>query len=187
MSWPPLANELPEFAVALPVDFRGFHELYAEPYLRLAHLQLGSRREAEDVVGTTFYQLALHWPHVKRQESTEAFGWAVLKQLLGERREELGLGSALVQTAAFAAAALKGAQEQFAVLEGKLGLYAAISRLPERQCDVIVLRYVLGYPDAHTARIMGVTEATVRSNVRFARRRLARDLNIDWSVPTGGE
>jgi RNA polymerase sigma-70 factor (ECF subfamily) len=185
MSWPPLANELPEFAVALPVDFRGFHELYAEPYLRLAHLQLGSRREAEDVVGTAFYQLALHWPHVKRQESTEAFGWAVLKQLLGERREERGLGSALVQTAAFAAAALKGAQEQFAVLEGSLGLYAAISRLPERQCDVIMLRYVLGYPDTHTARIMGVTEATVRSNVRFAKGRLARELNIP--VTTGGE
>jgi RNA polymerase sigma factor (sigma-70 family) len=134
-----------------------------------------------------FHQLGLHWPHVMRQECPEAYGWAVLKHLLGQRRQALGMGSALVETATFEAVSLRAAQEQLEAMEGKLGLYAAIGRLPERQCDVIVLRYVLGYPDARTALIMGITEGSVRSNVRFAKRRLARELNIDTSADDGGE
>ncbi|WP_308251465.1 RNA polymerase sigma factor [Streptomyces albireticuli] len=55
-----------------------------------------------------------------------------------------------------------------------------MTRLPERQYDVIVLRYVLGYPTSRVAEIMGISPATVRSHVRGARRRLAHDLHLEW-------
>lgn len=60
-----------------------------------------------------------------------------------------------------------------------MGLYAAISRLPERQCDVIVLRHVIGYSDAQIAALLGVDEVTVRSHASRGKRKLAAALGID--------
>lgn len=103
-----------------------------------------------------FYQLALHWPHVMRQEYPEAYGWAVLKHHLGQRREALGMGSALVQTATFEAVSLpragaaRGAGGQARAIRGDRASAGA---------------------------------AVLRSNVRFAKRRLARELSAD----DGGE
>jgi RNA polymerase sigma-70 factor (ECF subfamily) len=56
---------------------------------------------------------------------------------------------------------------------GSARRYASASRLPERQYDVMVLRYVLGYGDDKVARLLGVRENTVRSLVRVATRELA--------------
>jgi DNA-binding NarL/FixJ family response regulator len=51
-------------------------------------------------------------------------------------------------------------------------LYATVARLPERQYDVMVLRYALGYQDKQVARLLGLRENTVRSLVRLATHRL---------------
>jgi DNA-directed RNA polymerase specialized sigma24 family protein len=56
--------------------------------------------------------------------------------------------------------------------------YATVARLPERQYDVMVLRYVLGYEDDRVARLLGVKEDTVRSLVWDARRRLTRGADV---------
>ncbi|GGP00045.1 sigma-70 family RNA polymerase sigma factor [Wenjunlia tyrosinilytica] len=83
------------------------------------------------------------------------------------------------QTAVFARVTrvvLESVREEFAAMESHLGLYPAIARLPERQFDVTVLRYVLEYPTDETARIMGVTETTVRCHHAAARRKIALHL-----------
>ncbi|ADI13010.1 hypothetical protein SBI_09892 [Streptomyces bingchenggensis BCW-1] len=64
-------------------------------------------------------------------------------------------------------------------LETSLLVYGAISELPDRQRDVIVLRYSLGYDAATTARILGISPAGVRSTARHARRRLRQILGLD--------
>nr|WP_237534646.1 sigma factor-like helix-turn-helix DNA-binding protein [Streptomyces sp. SID3343] len=61
-------------------------------------------------------------------------------------------------------------------MEGALSLYSAVVRLPDRHYDTLVLRCVLGYPEAQVARQLGTRETTVRSNLRWARRRLAKEL-----------
>jgi RNA polymerase sigma-70 factor (ECF subfamily) len=185
-SWPPLPQDLTELQVCLPVEFQAFQELYTQPYLMFAHLHLGSRCEAEALVDTVFFQLARHWTHVLQQERPESYAWAVLKQLVGERRLQLGLDpTTMVATASFTSAMLKASRDQLATMESNLGLYTAIANLPERQGDVVMLRFVLGYADERTAAIMGINEGTVRSNIRFARRRLARELGIDWTDQAG--
>lgn len=170
-----------DLAAVLPDTFTAFYSLHHKVYLRYAHLQLDSRPEAELVVEDVFVQLATMWPHVLQQPTVDGYAWAVLKEEVARRLEVQGRGVALVETAAFAAAR-RESRTTFAVLESSLGLYAAIARLPERQYDVIVLRFVLGYPMRQVAALMGVTYGTVRSHVRGARRRLARDLGIDWAA-----
>ncbi|WOT40605.1 sigma factor-like helix-turn-helix DNA-binding protein [Streptomyces coeruleorubidus] len=56
--------------------------------------------------------------------------------------------------------------------------------LPERQFDVMVVQYALGFPTKKTALVMGVCEATVRSTRRAAKRRLAADLGLELGEDT---
>ncbi|MFF2026691.1 RNA polymerase sigma factor [Streptomyces sp. NPDC058171] len=72
-------------------------------------------------------------------------------------------------------------RRQLQVMESALGLYSAIARLPERQMDVILFRFVLGYGMSGTGRIMGISPATVRSHLHAARRQLAREIGVPWN------
>jgi RNA polymerase sigma factor (sigma-70 family) len=169
--------------VTLPPAFEAFHQLYHKPYLHYAHMQIGDGAAAQRAVDRTFTDLALNWAHVLRQSSPEAHAWKLLKQRVTQQLRMDGRELALVETAAFARAALRAAKGRFAALESGIGLYAAIARLPERQYDVIVLQYVLGYPTEKTARTMGIADATVRSHLRLAKRRLARELGLGPDLP----
>ncbi|MFJ5226820.1 sigma factor-like helix-turn-helix DNA-binding protein [Streptomyces sp. NPDC088400] len=176
----PHSPDLPERRLALTFD--AFDAHHHTLWLRYAHTQVGGRAAAETVVDTTCARLLEHWPHVLAQESVARYAWAVLKEEVARWLYEHDLQPVLVDTAAFHAAIRKlllyETRDQFAVLQGEVGLYAAISRLPERQYDVIVLRYVLHVPDEDVAEYMGIEVATVRSHVRHARRRLAKDLDV---------
>lgn len=70
------------------------------------------------------------------------------------------------------------ARERLATFDGPLGLYPAIASLPSTQFDVTVLKYVLGYSTSRTAGLLGLHEATVRVQVRMAKRRLGADLGL---------
>ncbi|MEW1722144.1 sigma-70 family RNA polymerase sigma factor [Streptomyces sp. NPDC093109] len=175
-----LPGQLPERRLALTFD--AFDAHHHTLWLRYAHTQVGGRAAAERVVDATCARLLEHWPHVLTQESVARYAWAVLKEEVAQWLEAHGREPALVGTAAFRAAIRKllrpGARDRFAVLQGEIGLYAAIARLPERQYDAIVLRHVLRVPDETVAEYLGVELATVRSQVRHARRRLARELDL---------
>ncbi|MFJ9755623.1 hypothetical protein [Streptomyces sp. NPDC101149] len=53
-----------------------------------------------------------------------------------------------------------------------------MTRLLERQFDVMVLQLALGFTTKRTALVMAVCGATVRSIRRAAKRRLAADLGL---------
>jgi RNA polymerase sigma-70 factor (ECF subfamily) len=64
-------------------------------------------------------------------------------------------------------------------MEGSRGLYTAIAELPNRQFDVIVLRFILGYSAARIAWLLGLkNERTVDYHIRRAKERLSRQLGL---------
>ncbi|OON80170.1 sigma-70 family RNA polymerase sigma factor [Streptomyces tsukubensis] len=155
--------------------------MYVKAYLSYAHAMLGDKEAAVAVVRRCFSHLVLNWDRVVREESPEAYAWALLKVRVDTHLKLAGLDPQLVETAAFrrtASAVLESVRCQFAVMETALGLYTAIASLPERQYDTIVLLYVLGYPSEKVARIMGVERDTVRSHRRLAKRRIAKKLGL---------
>ncbi|MEV5864842.1 sigma-70 family RNA polymerase sigma factor [Streptomyces sp. NPDC052071] len=142
---------------------------------------LGDKDAAKAVVRRCYSHLALNWANVLKQESPEAYAWKLLKQRVETHLRLGGQTSQMVQTAAFqqaARATLEMMRRQFAVMESALGLYTAIAGLPERQYDVIVMHYVLGYSSPKIARIMGIKPDTVRSHRRLARERIAIKLGL---------
>lgn len=171
------------------LSFDAFDASHHRLWLRYAHTQTGSRVAAQHIVEAACRRLLTHWEHALRQESLIEYAWAVLKEHVAQWLSERGLRPLLAETAAFHAAERKVLEhelrDEFAVLEGELGLYAAIGRLPERQYDVVVLRYVLGCSEEEVAGYLGFETASVRSHIRYAKRRLARDLRTEPGPGTG--
>ncbi|MEE1928635.1 sigma-70 family RNA polymerase sigma factor [Streptomyces sp. TRM 70351] len=166
----------------IPVVFWAFHKRYWPAYRAYAELHLGDARLAGRVAHRVFQNLMRSWSRLMEEASPASSAWAQLKEAVDEILIAQGRESAMVETASFgrvSRAVLEGTREEFAAMETSIGLYAAISRLPARQFDVMVLRDVLGYDPAQTAAIMGITEATVRSHRHRARQRLAHELGLE--------
>ncbi|MFJ1847416.1 sigma-70 family RNA polymerase sigma factor [Streptomyces sp. NPDC088146] len=171
----PIRSLLPK----LPADFHAFHQLYRARYVRWAEVHLGSRADAEEAVDCAFEQLAIDWAHVLQQPVPEAYAWKVVKNRTIDAARARKRRPCVVDIAAFETRALNRAVDPIGELEESLSIYRAIAQLPERQFDVIVLRYCLGYDTAHIADVMGITAAGVRSTARYARRRLKQALGLD--------
>jgi RNA polymerase sigma factor (sigma-70 family) len=187
------------------LSFDAFDASHHRLWLRYAHTQAGSREAARQIVEDACRHLLEHWEHALRQESLTEYAWTVLKEHVAHWLKERGLRPRLAETAAFHAAVRKsllhelrdelrdglrdefrdGLRDEIAVLEGEMGLYAAIGRLPERQYDVVVLRYVLGCSEEEVAGFLGFETASVRSHIRYAKRKLARELRTAPGPGTG--
>ncbi|MFJ3925344.1 RNA polymerase sigma factor [Streptomyces sp. NPDC090022] len=168
-----------ELSGVVPVEFGAFHSQQHRGYLRYAHLQLGTRHDAEDVVDDVFTFLLKVWRQALKEESLHGFAWAALREHVERRLAVLGRPAAMVETAWFAALR-RPSRGRLELLESKLGLYAAIADLSERHYDVVLLTYVLGNDYETVARMMGISPAAVRSHIRGARRTLSRTLGVDW-------
>ncbi|TDC77652.1 sigma-70 family RNA polymerase sigma factor [Streptomyces hainanensis] len=177
-------------AEKLPPAFWAFHEQHYGIYKEYAVLQLDDATWAGQVVHEVMMSLAFNWNWLMMQASPARVAWSVLRITLAEqlrrnRRQRAFVASATFRRAALAALdELDALRSAFAAVESDLGLYAAISRLPERQYDVIVLQYVLDTPPHRVASIMGVSQPTVRTHRRLARAKLALELGIDITEET---
>ncbi|MFC9227406.1 RNA polymerase sigma factor [Streptomyces decoyicus] len=163
----------------LPADFRAFHELFRGVYIHWSELYLANLADAEEAVDEAFEQLCLSWTEVLEQENPNAYAWVVVKHRTIDHARARGRRPTVVDEAAFETAALRDAVDPIGELSESLHIYTAIQALPERQHDVIVLQYCLGYSTQETADILGVTPAGVRSTTRYARHRLQRALGLE--------
>ncbi|MFD7552478.1 sigma factor-like helix-turn-helix DNA-binding protein [Streptomyces sp. NPDC059816] len=163
------------------VTFEAFHAFHRTLWMRYARVHVG-RDAAEGVADRAFRSLRRDWEHALVQESVPQYGWTLLKDEVDAWLEVRGLKPLLAESAGFERAVRRmlfdELCDEFAVLSEEIGLYSAIAVLPERQQDVIVLRYVLTRTDEETADFLGIECATVRSNIRHAKNSLARKLNI---------
>ncbi|MGW1974249.1 RNA polymerase sigma factor [Streptomyces sp. NPDC001889] len=163
-----------------PLDFQAFYQTRLHSYLEYAFLHSGSKQVSLDLVEVVFAQLLEDWPEVLREANVERYGFAVLRHAIATYLALAERPRTLVETASFEKVRA-ATRRQLEVMESSLGLYSAIARLPERQMDVIVFRFVLGYSMGAVARIMGICPATVRSHLHAARRQLAQEVGVQWN------
>lgn len=74
--------------------------------------------------------------------------------------------------------ALAATKDRLERMQSTTGLYEAIAELPNRQFEVIVLRYLLGYPTTRIAWFMGIDERTVGHHLRRGKDRLRVKLGL---------
>ncbi len=136
--------------------------LYAEHALgliRLAHIMLGSRQAAEDVVQEAFLGLYRHWTQL--DDPSKALGYARssvfngCRSVLRRRRTAELEGWQQVH--------VESAESAVLTAEERHDIMQALRGLPDRQREVLVLRYYLDLPDDQIATAMHIGPSTVRS------------------------
>lgn len=148
--------------------------LYREHALgltRLAHVMLGNRAAAEDVVQEAFCGLYRRWQHLA--DTDRALQYLRSSVLNGCR-------SALRRTSrelpVFHQPAVVSAESAALTGEERRAVMHALRRLPDRQREVLVLRFYLEQSEAETARAMGIQQSTVRSTTHRGLTALGRQL-----------
>ncbi|MFD7912327.1 sigma-70 family RNA polymerase sigma factor [Streptomyces sp. NPDC059752] len=159
------------------LSYWAFHANRRPAYMRFAYLQLGSDAAAEEAVDTAFDSIMGEWLRMLHMDRLDAYAWTVLKHCLVDRqrrRHPWQQRPEPMDISAFEAALKEAHADQYEVLTDTIRFYSAVSRLAERQRDSVLLRYGLQCTPGEAAAVMGVDEATVRSYLGQAHRRLAR-------------
>jgi RNA polymerase sigma-70 factor (sigma-E family) len=160
------------------------YHAHALGLIRLAHIMLGDRTAAEDVVQDAFCGLYRHWSRLADQAKALPY---VRSSVLNGCRSALrrrrpvarltgGPGGGGAEPAALIAAAMASAEAAVLSAERRREVMTALRALPDRQREVLVLRFYLDLPDTDIARDMGISPSTVRSTAYRALAALGRSL-----------
>jgi RNA polymerase sigma-70 factor (sigma-E family) len=168
-----------------PIELRSadlaVEQLYREHRLqmvRLAYLLLGDRESAEDVAQDAFAALHRHWHRLRNTDA--AIGYlrtatvngsrSLLRRRRTARRYPQPDESSLSVESAEATSMLSAEHRE---------VLAAIQQLPDRQREVLLLRYWSELGEAEIARTLGISIGAVKSNASRGRTTLATRLGQD--------
>ncbi|MEV5898372.1 sigma-70 family RNA polymerase sigma factor (plasmid) [Streptomyces sp. NBC_00015] len=154
---------------APPLDHRAFRELVENDYGLYAQVFLDDDQR-DTAVSDTFDILWLCWNDALASPDTRSFAWNVLRATVMTRTLHLDgrpeLGGAAFDTVALQS--LTTEADRLDQIAESLQLFKAMSRLPDHQLDVMVLRRLCGIAPEHASALLGVPLATVRSDERHA-------------------
>ncbi|HEX2312520.1 MAG TPA: SigE family RNA polymerase sigma factor [Thermomonospora sp.] len=161
--------------------FTAFVQARGLELLRFAAALTGDRDQAEDVVQGALERLYGRWARVSRRGDP---GWYVRRSIVNAVRDGWRGRRRHPEVLGLAAAGDPG--DSYAPIEEMLtrdAVRRALDALPPRRRMVIALRYWGGYTEAETARLMGISVGTVKSQAHRALREL-RD-RLEQSEPAG--
>ena len=146
----------------------------------LASLLIDDRRAAEDVVQEAFAALYRRWHHLRDPNAAAAFlNRAVVNGGRDSLRRKKRAGAAMLRLVP--RSDLLASAEQSAVEHAEHDrLWAAVTALPTRQRQVLVLRYYLDKNEADIAELLGVSRGSVKKHASRGIAALARQ----WEDPS---
>lgn len=164
-----------------PMAHRAFKEFHASTYHAYAAAFLRGDTEAALAVGETFDMLWLRWDEAVASADVVKFAWQVLRRNVMARTVHTD-GYPELARAAFGTVAVRnmtGATERFAQIGETMALFTAMSRLPDHQLDVMVLKYLRGRSDAAVADVLGVPVVAVSTADHYAQQYLTTALRSE--------
>jgi RNA polymerase sigma-70 factor (ECF subfamily) len=159
-----------------PVTLASFEDLYLAEYQSVVRLLVASTGRvdlAEDLAQDSFLAAHRRWDIVSGYD--DPAGWVrrvALNAATSAWRRRRTEASALVSMAG------RSAPSPPALPAPDDRVWAAVRRLPARQAQVIVLKTVEDRSTTDIARLLGLSENSVRTHLRRARRRLASELGV---------
>lgn len=155
---------------APPLHHLAYRELVGDDYTGYAQVFL-SDDQTDCAVSDTFDILWLCWNDALASPDLRRFAWDVLRATVLAKTPHLD-GRPQFGAAAFDTVVLQSlpqADHMDQIVES-MELFNAMSRLPDHQLDVMVLRRLRGHCEEQTSALLGVSRATVRSDERHATR-----------------
>jgi RNA polymerase sigma-70 factor (sigma-E family) len=152
-----------------------FREHYAE-LVALARLLLDDRGEAEEMVQEAFVRTFAARRRL-REAANEPLPYlrrAVVNLSRGGLRRRRTRRDALLPRRDNA----PGADHDVVRAEDRDELLAAVRRLPTRQRECVVLRYLLDADTAETSELLGISQGSVKTHLHRALESLEADLEV---------
>ena len=152
------------------------YQAHALGMIRLAHIMLGDRAGAEDVVQEAFCGLYRRWSALA--DSGSALAYVRSSVLNGCRSVLRGQSRARDQADGRQAAPPPGISAEAAAItiEERQQVLRALRRLPARQREALVLRFYLDLSAEESAATMGIGPGSVRSAIHRGLESLGRML-----------
>jgi RNA polymerase sigma-70 factor (sigma-E family) len=160
-------------AAQAEVAVTALYQQHALGLTRLAHVMLGDQAAAEDVVHEAFCGLYRRFDRLRDPARAPQY---LRSAVLNNCRTVLRRSRRPDALAAAAAAFSASAEVDVLAGEARQALLAAITALPDRQREVVVLRYYLDEPESVIAASLGIGASTVRSTLSRALRALGTNL-----------
>lgn len=164
--------------VRIPHHFETFYTDHYRQVVALVYTLSGSRWAAEDLAQEAFLTAHKQWDTVGRYESPEGWIRTVAVNLARSRFRRLGAETRALgrwfgmQPTAFPE--LEAEHEQF---------WTYVRKLPRRQAEVTTLHYLEDRPVADIARILGISQSSVKNSLAQARVKLAERINAEQVTP----
>lgn len=128
-----------------------FVELHRAAF-RVAYTLLGDRAEAEDIAQEALARALVRWRHVESYAAPWVCRVAANLAIDRTRRDRRAEGPTAEATG------------QDPDIAARLDLQQALRRLPRRQRDVVVLRYLLDHAEQTVAETLGVSVGSVKTH-----------------------
>ncbi|WP_406865173.1 sigma-70 family RNA polymerase sigma factor [Streptomyces sp. HUAS MG47] len=168
-----------------PLEHGALRSMVTEGYLRYAGAFLPDLATRNAAIEDTFAILWLSFGDALASPDTRRYAWDILRATVQAKADHRDHRPQLTG-AAFDTVALRGQaspEGELAQLAETLELFAAISRLPDAQLDVMVLRRLCGFTSEKVSDLLGIPLAVVWSNERHAERFLEDTIELP---ETGG-
>jgi RNA polymerase sigma-70 factor (sigma-E family) len=140
-------------------DFTAFVGASSRRLLRSAYLITGNASAAEDLLQTALEKAYRRWPAIRRADTPEAYVRKILVTSAIDASRHRKFASAPLDSESLPGR-LDPALESVA---GRSALMSCVRELPAGQRAVLVLRYFDDLTEADTARALGCTVGTVKS------------------------
>ncbi len=169
---------MPDEAGFREEDFRDFVETRSSALLRTAYLLAGDWATAEDLLQIALTKTYLAWKRLGHIEAVEPYARRVLVNTATSwwRRRWHGERPTEVLPESAAADRVEESLERDA-------LWRHVRELPNRQRAVLVLRFYEDQSEAETARLLGVSVGTVKSQASRALATLRLRLSAEGIEP----
>jgi RNA polymerase sigma-70 factor (sigma-E family) len=150
-------------------EFHAFFERHHGELARLAFLMTGEPEAADDLAADALLEVWRHWDRVCAADSPIAYACGVvanlsrnrIRRLARERRGLLGIG------------ALRRDTVPDSDVSAVVDVRVALRRLPYRRRACVVLRYAFDLSERETARALGISVGTVKSQTSRGAAQLA--------------
>ena len=150
-------------------EFRRFVQARWHALVRTAYLLTGDQGRAEDLVQQTLVKVHRRWAHIASAESPYAYTRAALVNEAASWWRRRRVAETLGEVPAHAD---RDPSDHYAHVDTRDQLARAVLQLPPRMRGVIVLRYFEDLSEADTARALGMSVGSVKSQASRGLERL---------------
>jgi RNA polymerase sigma-70 factor (ECF subfamily) len=179
-AWAWFGNEDERCTSAASDQETRFALLYQRTYpgvLGFLRLLVGSPDVAEDLTAQTFEKALRHFDEVRAPESASAWLFRIARNVAADYSRRAKPTVSLERLLPEEHPQAEAVEEEAIAREERRTLLTHLSRLPEREREVIGLKFVARLSNREIARVLQMPEGTVGSTLYRALRRLRMALN----------